>query len=177
MKKILFVVTHLGNEDFVRHLKTSTKIDGPSVPEVEYDVPEKFFELTRYRHKQENASAIYVDQLVHNHQLTCRAMLPHCKFIYLLRRPQFGEMRGYTLENAVKYYLFRLRGMAEYYFRAPGLIVTEPDWKVIGDYLGTSFEPYELPECSQAVPECEEAYERYLALLRSERNPFFGSGA
>ena len=112
MKKVLFIMTHLGSgwEELAEVLNEHPNImcftTGYS-----YHHPKDLDFLTNRLHKKDNSAAIWADVLFHNKDFTCKALCKHCKFIYW-NRPS-------DLDPVI--YRYRFGGMAEYYSRTGGL--------------------------------------------------------
>lgn len=121
MKKVCFVVSHLGSgsSDFVDILNSNPRCQIQSSL-VKYSSPEDLVWLFSSQHKCRDSSAIYGDHLLFNTSLSCKNLYDRCKFIYVVRpaRASLNEistMKEYGLEGrfSVRHYSFRLRRMCE----------------------------------------------------------------
>lgn len=182
MKKILFLMSHIGSgsQHLFDILSANPAIDGFR-SEIVYDHPEALGDLLEEPHKNDNSAAIYMDELLHNFRLTCKPLCRLCKFIYVIGEPKPSINRihaaGYALDAAVRYYCFRLRGMYEYFRRSGGLFCCLQPHELdrIEKYLELRtplvwkpyVERYEEFVPYDAIRECEECYERYLAHWRN----------
>jgi hypothetical protein len=177
MKKILFLMSHIGaNSNHLHNILTDNSIIDSFKSDTVYEHPDDLNLMLMKRHKNDNAASIYMDELLHNYRLTCKPLCKICQFIFLLGEPKPSINRicssGYTIESAVRYYCFRLRGMYEYYLRSGGIFckLEESELQKITDYLGLR-DPliWKEPDNSfediasySAVKECEDCYDRYL---------------
>lgn len=137
--------------------------------------------LTSLRHKKNDVSAIYLEELLHNHRLTDRKITKFFKFVYLIREPKaslneiIANNKNYTALNALRYYQFRLKGMFEYAKRSRGFFIDYKDLEkkekflALIAYLGLQdFIPSGSPTTNvpDTIPftilkEAQDAYERY----------------
>jgi hypothetical protein len=188
MKKVAFVVSHLGSgsDDLVRVLNDNPRLVVHNT-NGEYSHPTDLSWLFKLGHKQDNAAAIYGDHLLHNAGFSCKALYDYCQFIYMIRsaRSSLNEivsLSNYQPENAAKYYTFRLRRICEMAKSTPGAVLLT--WEdlanrqglpLIEEYLGLKL-PLRLMEDlrtekkdevpHEIVEEAQESYERYLYYLR-----------
>ena len=139
-------------------------------------------DLTAHRHKNENASAIWLDEVLHNHQFTCKPILEHVSPIFVLREPRgtlaeiLWRHPEYDAQRAADYYRYRISGLCEYAHRSPHPFVVvygEMNLNGIEGFLGVK-EPVErpvpiAPDVSDLplsiIEECEACYELHLGHL------------
>lgn len=181
-------MSHLGSgsADLLETLTQNPRVDAFRTG-LCYDHPDKLAVLTNNIHKQDNKSAIYMDELLYNISFACKPLCKHCKFIHLVReaKPSLNFILErhpeYTIEAATRYYCFRLRGIYEYVLRTPGSVFLTWDelqsgnkLKEIESYLGLK-EPlkYKEPKSfdkdlapQKYVAECQEAYEKYVYAIK-----------
>lgn len=188
MKKVCFVVSHLGSgsSDLVEILNGNPRC---SIEEssARYESPLDLERLFLKPHKCRDSSAVYGDHLLFNASLSCRGLYERCKFIYVIRpaRPALNEiaMRGeYKDKFAARYYSFRLRRICEMARKTgDSLLLTWDDlssgvaFPSIEDYLGLKTqlkaEHKHFTACAndnfdeRLVSECQDAYERYYYYL------------
>lgn len=121
MKKILFVCSHLysGSEGLSLQLNNNTKIQNYNILYKNiYSSPLNLKTLIDNSHKLNNKSAIYMDELMFNYQLSFNEAFKYCKFIYIIREPK--AVINYLMVNhkmkynfASRYYTYRLRRIYE----------------------------------------------------------------
>lgn len=191
MKKVCFVVSHLGSGSgsLVASLNSHPQCEIQESSTC-YENPASVRWLFRLGHKCRDASAVYGDHLLFNSSISSRSLYGTCRFI-LLVRPARSSLEGimghgYLPEQAAAYYRFRLRRICEVARRCPSALIftwddlaKEESMIRIKDHLGLRTPP-DLPvpdlpstdRCPESVVErCEEAYERYHYYLRSLREP------
>jgi hypothetical protein len=187
MKKVCFVVSHLGSgsSELVESLNRNPRCEIHST-RVQYSSPDSLNWMFSRGHKMRNSSAVYGDHLLFNASLSCRKLYEFCKFIYVIRPARQsleGIMSsGYGEEEASRYYRFRLRRICEMAKRTPSAVIATWDdlargevLKSIESYVGLSspLEGLNLSEgtpCAMkesAVEQCQDAYERYHYFLKS----------
>lgn len=187
MKKVCFVVSHLGSgsSELVGVLNRNPRCEIHST-KVQYSSPESLNWMFARGHKTRNSSAVYGDHLLFNASLSCRKLYEFCKFIYVIRpaRPSMKAIIscGYGEDEASRYYRFRLRRICEMAKRTPGAVLATWDDLARGDilksvesYLGltTSLEMTVFPDESldgpreSVVEQCQDAYERYHYFLKN----------
>lgn len=179
MRKTLLLLSHLGAGSSVLFdaLSQNPRIEGYRTGQT-YDHPEKLTSLTTNIHKRDNSSAIYMDELLFNKDISCKLICSFSKFIFLIREPgaSLAEIKRlypeYTDINAQRYYCYRLRGIYEYICRVPeAVVLTWDDIKsnnfcVLERYLSLkeSISIKEPIDCNDSIysAECLDCYERYL---------------
>lgn len=175
-------MSHLGSgsSDLFDILQSHPRIDGFRTG-MSYDHVDKLIALTQNIHKRDNASAIFMDELLFNTSFASRHIHQYCKFVYLVREPkaslslihsQYPEYK----QTAERYYCYRLRGLYEYMRRTPDAIfMLWEDLKMghlepIQEYLGLkeALTPLKLEDISTNVvsPACQDCYERYVYHFR-----------
>lgn len=150
--------------------------------------------LTDQPHKLPNRSAIYMDELLSNHQLCTKVAYKECAFVYVVREP--GPVLNFMVGNdklkpsfAIRKYLYRLRRLCEMAKRTPGAVLLTWDDLAVGrglnlieEYLGLRqpilYDPKLLAPFRRTfatalidpvlVKSTEDAYQRYLYFLKSQ---------
>lgn len=180
MKKALFLCGHIGSgsSQLFDKLKQYPCIEGYK-SEWDYDHPDRVTTLLSLPHKKNDASAIFMDELLYNHKLSFKSLCKSCLFVFVISDPKTALpwiAQELPVESTARHYRYRVRGLYEYALRVPNSpVVTGEDLEVgkttaIEDYL--KIEPLgriELPKIEQEVPglqECQECYERYLYYLK-----------
>jgi hypothetical protein len=149
-----------------------------------YSHPLVVEELTSLPHKLDNTAAIWMDELLHNYQFSCKAMYSFCKFIYMVREaePTLNCLveAGYRPDAAVRYYCYRLRRMCEMARKTPGgILVIASDipkgLPLIEKYLNLK-QPLRVPSVQDSkrglvkwplIEHAQKRYERYLYFLKN----------
>lgn len=142
-------MTHLGSgwEGLADSLKQNRQIDEPPRKIYEVHHPDHLPRITSHPHQCNDVRAIWMTPILYNHQFTCAALLPKCKFIYILDRPENCldkiKQEGYSERRALAYYDYRLRGMFEYWKRMPWtpFLVRGDDTTLVQEYLGLETKP------------------------------------
>lgn len=194
MKKILFVCSHLysGSSGLCDALNRHPRIQGYNfASKNSYTSPHSLMYLTDQIHKCTNKAAIYMDELLKNHQLSTKSAYGICKFIYVLREPEVVlsyliKQERIKPEFAVRNYLFRIRRMCEMSKRSGGILLTWNDLTarkgidLIEDYLELKQKiPYDevllRPYArqyglidSKLLQKTEDAYQKYLYWIKTE---------
>lgn len=125
MEKVLFLMSHLGSgsDKLYEVLKSHPKIYDPNI-NIIYENYEDIDYLLRQPHKVNNVSAIYIQQILYNHQFVSKQLCKFCNFVFFLGNPRTSISQiikmGYSEENALSYYSFRLYGLYVYYVRSFG---------------------------------------------------------
>lgn len=195
MKKLIFVCSHLhsGSSALCSILNEHPKIQiCKNFEKQNYSSPLDIFFVTSPNHKTNNKSALYLDHLLFNYQLSMKVAYSYCKFIYVVRNPEpvvdLLMQDGMSFENAAKYYSYRLRRLYEMSKKTPGSVLLT--WEhlnnkeyssIIENYLGLN-QPLEAPEkdffsVSEAgfsssqigLEDLEDKYQKYLYHLKSEQ--------
>ena len=191
MKKVCFVVSHLGSgsTDLLEILNASPNCMIQNSP-VTYSNPTDLNWLFSVPHKCRDRSAIYGDHLLFNASLSCKGLYERCRFIYVIRPAraslnQISMMRNKTGIHgkfAARYYTFRLRRICEMARKTQNsLFLTWDDlssgraFSAIEEYLGLKTHLVannkhfkdDIKDCfdERMVSECEDAYERYYYYL------------
>jgi hypothetical protein len=182
MRRVAIIFSHLGSGSGVVFdaLTDHPRIDGFRTG-LSYDHYDKIVELTSNHHKNENASAIWLDEVLHNYQFTCKPLLDHICPIFVLREPRgslaaiLADHPEYDAVRAARYYCYRLRGICEYACRCPNpFLVTESDLSGVESHLGIKGNVGKPRTLASGVPdvpatlldECEACYERHLGHIR-----------
>lgn len=189
MKKVCFVVSHLGSGSgsLVSSLNSHPQCEIHESSTC-YENPGSVRWLFRLGHKCRDASAVYGDHLLFNSSVSSRSLYGSFRFLFLIRPARHSLEgiigHGYDPESASSYYRFRLRRICEMYKRCRGaLIFTHDDLAKedsmikIKEYLGLKVPPpiprpdyVSTDRCPEGIVErCQEAYERYHYYLKSLR--------
>ena len=190
MKKVCFVVSHLGSGsgDLVEILNGNPRCQIQS-SQVRYSSPDDLEWLFATPHKCRDSSAIYGDHLLLNSSFSCRSLYDFCRFIYVIRpaRASLNEMstppdNGLKGRFAARHYAFRLRRMCEMARKTPdSLLLTWDDlasgkgFPALEQYLGLKAqlraEYHHFKAClrddfdERLISESQDAYERYYYYL------------
>lgn len=188
MRKTLLLLSHLGAGSSLLFdaLSQNPRIEGYRTGQT-YDHPEKLMSLTTNIHKRDNSSAIYMDELLFNKDISCKLICSFSKFVFLIREPgsSLAEIKRlhpeYTSETAKRYYCYRLRGIYEYVCRVPtAIVLTWEDMKYqnfekLEKYLSLK-EPISIKEITDTdsiySAECLDCYERYLDHIKRYQSSF-----
>ncbi len=187
MKKVCFLIGHeqSGSNILFDILSANPRIQGYKTLTT-YNHPLSLESLTNLPHKLRNTAAIWLTELLHNYQFSCKKLYNICKFIYMIR-PAEATLNGlvdvYDAECAAMYYCYRLQRICEMAKRTPGaVLVTDMSaLPLIEEYLG--LKEHLLPPELENVPtknlvkweivqKCQESYERHLFFLRSQNLSF-----
>lgn len=145
MKKVFLVCSHLysGSSSLCELLSRNSVVQ--SFNYGVYNNVTNLIDLTSKKHKTNNRSAIYMDELLYNHQFSIKAAYKECNFLYFLGKPGVAihllVNSGVKPLYAVRYYTFRLRRLCEMAVRTPGAIFLTSDklsdgLPLIQSYLG-----------------------------------------
>lgn len=195
MRKILFVASHLGSgSDIVYNsLNQNPQVQGykSSGEGNVYMHPLALLSLVNCRHKLNNSSAIFMDELLFNYCFQIKSAYKTCKFIYVIRDAE--PTLNWLVENthfkplqAQRYYVYRLRRLCEMAKRTPGAVIlnsydlkNKQGGELITKYLDL-IEPFEygdfkFPEPKKEgllpaslVKEADEAFEKYWYFLQNQ---------
>lgn len=154
MKKIVFLCSHLysGSGMVYDAMNLHPKIQGyKNISTNRYMSPVDLLTLTNYNHKIKNRSAIYMDEILYNYQISSKDIYRYCKFIYLVRRPIVPISFNISLDKkkinyAILYYKFRLRRLCEMAKRTPGAILLTYDQLIDGKGMDLISEYLDLPQ-------------------------------
>ena len=182
MQKVLFLMSHLGSKSNQLHeiLKSHPRIDGYETGNI-YENYQDIEELQKLPHKLNNVSAVYMDHILYNHHFISKSLCKHCNFIFLIREPR-GSLNeiiklGYTENNALLYYSFRLHGLYKYFLRSRGnsLFFTfdninldsiplflELEELIVGEIKET---PFENNISQKVLKDADTVYSRYIKLF------------
>lgn len=192
MKKVVLICSHLhsGSEALYRSLDAHPRIQGfkEPLPNV-YSSGLQIQALTQMPHKCMNRSAIHMDEILYNYQVSTEDVYKYCKFVYVIRSPEATLCRlmesGKKWSHAFLYYKYRMRRLCEMAKRTPGAVLLTFEelcgigaLELVGDYLDLPSSP-DMCDVTlsrgtgtdQLAPvrrfEAERIYERYLYFLRS----------
>lgn len=183
MKKILLLVSHFcsGSDILYNSLNNNPRIQGYKRLEPNfYTSGLDFLYLTNCKHKLNNTSAIFMDEILLNSAISSKDCYNYCKFIYIIRKPEetlnLLVKKNYKPNYAQRYYLYRLRRICEISKRANGLLLVYPNFnsELIQEYLKLK-EPIKLDSkvekidnlvSSKLIEETEDAYEKYFSFLK-----------
>ena len=150
--------------------------------------------LLHKKHKNDNSSAFYMDEINFNYQISSKSFYRNSKFIYVIRSPeqclsQIINFFNYKPISAARYYSFRLRRICEMAsYTKDAVLLTFDDLmngrgiEFINNYLELKkpieFNPSVLEEYDQKTivdrlestlrSEIYDNYERYLYFLRNQ---------
>lgn len=196
MKKIVLICSHQhsGSSALYWCMSCNPRIQGVRVGyEHVYDHPLTFYAIANGPHKHKTNAAIYMDELIFNHQLRTKSAYEICKFIYLVRPPtdvipHLATLTRHSPETVVRAYLFRLRRLCEMAKKTPGAVLLtfeelerSKGIDTITDYLGLKqpiwYDPRvldpvkvkvgQIPVDTRIMERAEEGFERYLYFLKS----------
>jgi len=194
MKTLLFIASHYGSgyEYLYKVLDSHPKIQGFTT-KVCFSHPDVVINASTMPHKDRTSTAIHMTVLLKNESLTSKAVCKFCKFIYLIRPPTLAlnimvRENGYGPQQALNYYMFRLRRLAQLAKLTPGAVfltydnlVRNEECKLIEQYLNlkTALEPRLVPFDdieniihASIVDKGQEVYEKYLKYMNSLDLPF-----
>jgi len=190
MKKVCFVVSHLGSgsTDLVDILNDNPRCEIKN-SSVSYSSPEDLEWLFASRHKCRDSSAVYGDHLLFNTSLSCKSLYDKCKFIYVVRPARGSLNEIHTIQEyglrgifAARYYSFRLRRICEMARKTKDSLLLVWDdlasgsaFSSIEEYLGLKTQLKAEHHHFNAgtrddfdehlISECQDAYERYYYYL------------
>lgn len=128
MKKVLFIMTHLGSgwELLVDKLQENARVHVFNTSR-SYHHPDDVRFLTNEIHRQDNSAAIWADVLFFNENFTMKRLAKDYRFIFWSCPfesvvEQLVVKYKYSEDAAESYYNFRLAGMSQYYRRVPGCL-------------------------------------------------------
>jgi hypothetical protein len=197
MKKAVFICSHLysGSSALYAAMEQNARIEGyKSKNDNVYESNANLVSLFSKKHKMNNSSSIYMDEILFNHQICSKSLYKSAKFIYLIRDPekcvsQIVAYHKYKPEFAAKYYTFRLRRLCEMASKTPGAVFLTYDQlcngfgvDLISNYLELKF-PIEFNPNSVQIysnkfstdllgsvlrSQIYDSYERYLYFLKNQ---------
>lgn len=197
MKKVVFLCSHLfsGSSQLYAAMQRNTRIQGYKGKNLNYyESSMNIVNLMACKHKANNNSAIFMDEINFNHQISTKSVYSSCKFVYVVRSPeqcvpQIISNFKYSALNAVRYYTFRLRRICEMARNTPGAVlltfddlINDRGVDLINDYLELvkpiDFNPNSLASYKNSASadllgsairsQVCERYERYLYFLRNQ---------
>lgn len=177
MKRIVLLLSHLGADSKVLYsvLNTHPQIDGFNYKI--YDNIEVLENLTSNNHKLDNSSAIFLDRLLFNHQISDKKVYSLCKFIIFIRgQESISEIiknEGVNVGSALRYYSYRLRRLAEISTQTDCLLFTwenlkDKNFKSIESFLSLNSSlkmNYSLRESKEINKKAKDRYEFYLRFI------------
>lgn len=134
MKKVLFLVSHLGSgsDQIYNQLCENIVIQGYQNKNIhKYSNMMDIMYLTESKHKLKTTSRIYMDHLLYNFQFSCKEAYKYCKFIYFIGDPiktinYLVKDKIYLKKQAVLYYLYRVRRICEMAKRSSDFVFLTP---------------------------------------------------
>lgn len=200
MNKIVLVCSHLysGSQVLLESMNQNPRIQHYNLASsFNYTSPLSFHTLIKQDHKMKNKSAIYMDHLLYNYELSTSAAFSYCKFLFVIRPPEtvlnfLISEKKYKPQFAARHYAFRLRRICQLAKRCSGgVLLTWQDLlenrgiDLINDLLELKtpikFNPEQLnaykPRFSNNLSgiylkESETAYEKYLYFLKNQNLAF-----
>ena len=184
MKKILFVVSHLGsdNSSLCDILGANPLVQFYNTKWV-YDQMDKGLALVSQPHKCDTKAAIWADKLLHNHRLCHKCFYEWAQFVYVIKdaRHSLHAMNppdNKTADINFRYYIYRLRRICEMARKTPGavLLTNLTNLKPLEGYLnlqeplvGTQATPVELCRfvTTEHIRKAQESFERHYYYLRN----------
>jgi len=187
MRTLLFIATHLGSgfQHLYEVLDSHAKIQGFE-NKGGFTHPDVAMNVMALPHKDRTSTAIYMATLLKNESLTCNEFCKFSKFIYLMRPAKFSinvmvQNDGYAPQQALNYYMFRLRRLSQLAKLTPGALfltyddlVRNEENKLIEEYLNlkTPLESQLLPFedmgdviHTSIIEKGQEVYEKYLRYM------------
>lgn len=197
MKKVVFICSHVfsGSNQLYAAMQKNPRIQGYKNKNLNfYESSMNLVNLMSMRHKANNNSSIFLDEINFNHQISTKNVYSFCKFIYILRDPdqclaQMVSSLRYSALGAARYYTFRLRRICEMSRNTPGAILLTFDdlldgrgIDLINDYLELvrpiDFNPQKLSYYKNSASvdllgsalrgQTWDQYERYLYFLKNQ---------
>jgi hypothetical protein len=184
MKKILFVVSHLGSDSGslceILHANPLVQFYNTKVIYSHIDVG---LALASQPHKCDTTAAIWADELLHNHRLCHKCFYQWAQFVYVIKdaRHSLHAMQptdSKTADINYRYYVYRLRRICEMARKTPGavLLTNLTNLKPLEGYLNLQ-EPLgevsvnAVNPCKFVTPEHirkgQESFERHYYYLRN----------
>ena len=127
MKKVVLLMSHLGSgsDALYAAMDAHPSIQGYAGDST-YDTPLRLITLTEKKHKLNNASRIYMDHILYNHQY-CLKPDPMVRMVFLVREPEASidymiNMKLLRRQEAKRYYLYRIRRLCELAKRNTGSV-------------------------------------------------------
>ena len=195
MKKAVFICSHLcsGSTPLYDAMEQNPRIQGYKSDNV-YESNYNLVSLFHKKHKMNNSSSYYMDEILFNYQISSKSFYKNSKFIYLVRNPeqcvsQIVYYMKYKPQNAVRYYAYRMRRLCEMARETKDAVFLTFDelyegkgTDLINDYLDLrfpiDFNPLTLDVYRKKVTvdllgstlrsQICDSYERYLYFLRNQ---------
>ena len=189
MKKVALILSHTGSGsgDLCNILDANPRVQVYRTGTV-YNHPTLVESISQQPHKANNAAGVFVDELLSNILFTSKALYQCCKFIYVVRSAlptliAITESKA-TLAQNVRYYTYRLCRIYEMARKTPGAVLltwedmTAGRFGPLESYLNLKEKlagheklfpnpPIKSFITGTLVNEAQDAYERYLYLLRN----------
>lgn len=186
MKRILFVVSHIGSgsNKLIQVLNQNPRVQ-IFITNTIYEHPKDLYNLLQFQHKTDDNSAIYGDHLLFNSNLVSKSFYDICKFIYIIREAKASlNLNTYHPKNkAESYYRFRLRRIYEMARSTKDAMFLDWDeiksgqcFSQLEDYLKLKMplklvddmeEPYEERHDLATVSRAQDTYEKYSYKIKS----------
>ena len=185
MKKILFVVSHLGSESssLCDILNNNPRIQVYNTGAI-YNYIEAGLALVTQPHKCDTTAAIWAEELLHNHRFGHHCFYRWAQFVYLIQdaRRSLHSMQPtnpVTANINFRYYIYRLRRICEMARQTPGamLLTSLGNLNPLERYLNLKKPlcqhvsvPVELCRfvTTEQVRKAQESFERHYYYLRNQ---------
>lgn len=184
MKKILFVVSHIGSDSssLCDVLQANPLIQFYNT-KIIYDRMEVGLSLVSRPHKCDTTAAIWAEELLSNHRLCHNCFYKWAQFVYVIKdaRHSLHAMQppdAKTADINFRYYGYRLRRICEMARKTPGavLLTNLTNLKPLEEYLNLQeslgeVAPNSIEPCKFVTPEhirkAQESFERHYFYLRN----------
>lgn len=188
MKKIAFVVSHLGSGSFnlINILNKNPRCNFFN-SKIQYSHPDDVRWMFNNAKLKNYSGSVFGDHLLYNNSFSCKSLYNYCKFIYVIRSPRFALnhiYKNYKLKNFASYYRFRLRRICEMAKNTPNFIfftweelANKSAIPILEKFLNVRLQKDEnlfkmesediLSE--KIISETEDCYERYYYYLNNLR--------
>mgnify|MGYP003420846787 FL=1 len=193
LKRVLFSVTHLasGSLPLLGLLNLNPRVQFVPTNPVIHDYTD-LQALTGLPHKMNSVAAMFAFEINFNYQFGSKQSIPHAHHLFVVRPPDptlnlLVASGLYSLDDAARYYCFRLRRICEIAKRVrQGMLLTYDDiqrGEYVGklkSFLGLKDDPRHVPEAfdylkpsvinefdSKTLDWCRDCYERHLFFLKS----------
>ena len=126
MKKVAFIVSHLGSGSFelINILNKNSRCNFFN-SNSQYSHPDDVRWMFNYAKLSNYSGSIFGDHLLYNSSFSCKSLYNYCKFIYIVRSPRFALNEIYNnkkVKNFLLYYKFRLRRICEMAKNTPNFL-------------------------------------------------------
>jgi hypothetical protein len=178
MKKVAFIVSHLGSGsyDFIEILNKNPRCNFFN-SSVQYAHPDDIRWMFNFEKLKNYSGSVFGDHLLYNVSFQCKIFYKFCKFIYLIRPPRqvFSEIPA--TQKSIDYYRFRLRRICEMAKNTPDAVFLTHDdlyktetCSIIESYLGLKEKLEVKPSRNiqieskmneNLMSKIEDCYERY----------------